>query len=288
MVELDSEPKIKDLIGTLRNFFNYLLHHDVCPEYVDQVQACREICDQAVTEFWNIAQVAPLLPGTFNQACSKLFGGTFQKMNTTNEGFDDSASGSPIGITEDQAYQAFKIGFTAYATDTMMATYKTESVTQSFRILSTEEASLEVTATALGSADPETLPLYNSHHAHNLKPLGKLYAQTWHNPTALAEDLTEDEEAELASKPSSLKEYEFWLEDEVLEKCFVGMKMEADVKELSFGVCYFDAVFGVYASFFNVLPNGLMVGWREVEKEWLKPREERRSAEGSVVEEGGG
>ena len=50
------------------------------------------------------------------------------------------------------------------------------------------------------------------------------------------------------------------------------MKLQVTVKELSFGIYFFDAITGVHCSFFTILPNELMLGWKEIEKEWLLPR----------------
>ena len=61
--------------------------------------------------------------------------------------------------------------------------------------------------------------------------------------------------------------------DEILKKCFVGMKFITVVKELSFGVLYFDSLLGIFCSFCKVLPNEEMIGWREPETTWLPMRE---------------
>lgn len=54
--DLASEDKVKYLIGIIRNFFNYLLYHEVCPEYKDQINAARTLCDKAVIEIVRICQ----------------------------------------------------------------------------------------------------------------------------------------------------------------------------------------------------------------------------------------
>lgn len=54
--ELTSEDKVKHLVGIIRNFLNYLLYHDVCPEYKDQIYAARALCDRASTEIVRISR----------------------------------------------------------------------------------------------------------------------------------------------------------------------------------------------------------------------------------------
>lgn len=98
--------------------------------------------------------------------------------------------------------------------------------------------------------------------------------KTWHTPFAPAEDLTEAEEAALACAPKKGKFYVFWVEDDLLRNCYPGLKIDATVKELSIGVSYFDAIQGIYCSFFDISANQRMADWREPEGEgnWLPMR----------------
>lgn len=103
---------------------------------------------------------------------------------------------------------------------------------------------------------------------------GKLLTKTWDSPLTPAEDLMEAEEIALATAPKLDKKYEFWVEDGILLNCFPGMKIDATVRELSIGVSYFDAIFGVYCSFFDASVSQRMADWKEPEGEghWLPMR----------------
>ena len=273
----------------IRNFLNYLLHHDVCPEYRDQIEASRKLCDQAQNELWQIAQAQALLPGAFNTACSEIFGGLFKGIhNVVSEDWmsENDRKEMTVGISPEHARQVFKFGFMAHATDDQVEKYKAEMSDQRFGITSAEELSFEVTGTALGSSIPETQALYNHNQAKDLSILGKLHVKTWQNPGAADEDLTENEEANLTANPPASKNYEFWLEDELLEHIFVGMKFRTTVKRLSFGPYFFDAVHGLHCSFFTVLPNEIMIGWKEIEQEWLLPRPTLDSKDEQADEKG--
>lgn len=60
-------------IDTIQNFLRYVQHHDVCPEYADNlVQACK-ICDLARTELPSTGATGAEMPGDFNLACQILF-----------------------------------------------------------------------------------------------------------------------------------------------------------------------------------------------------------------------
>ena len=247
----------------------------MCPEYRDQVEASRKLCDQAQVELIKIAQAKILLPGTFNKACSEIFGGIFKGLGTESESWmTDADSAQSLGITPEHARQVFKFGFAAHGTDEQVKKYKLEAENQSFSVISEQDLGLEVTNISLGGSDPETRALYSHDGVKTLPILGKLHAKSWHKDshTAQPEDLTVEEEEQLAKAGPAVKNYEFWVEDSLLESLFQGMKFEATVKQLSFGVWYFDAIFGIHCSFLTFLPNEMMIGWRQIEDEWLPPR----------------
>lgn len=60
-------------VDTILNFLRYVQHHDVCPEYTDNLNQAREICELARTEIPGIGEVGAAMPGDFNLACQILF-----------------------------------------------------------------------------------------------------------------------------------------------------------------------------------------------------------------------
>ncbi len=259
--DLTTYVQIKSHTAIIFNFLNYLLHHEVCPEYRPHIYATRALCSLAEKELWQIVQAQALLPGDFNTACSEIFGGIFRGLYITGE--EEWAQGLEVkrGMSPEMAKRAFKVGLAAQAGKDIFKKYKVQSEEKTIRVTSITDMGLEVTE--LVPATPQALNIYNHDLAKGLKPLGLLKAKTWYKPGAEDEDLTEEEETSAATIQREVKEYEFWVEDHILEKCFVGMKFETTVTELSFGVSYFDALFGVYCSFYRVLPNEMMYGWRE-------------------------
>jgi len=56
----------------------------------------------------------------------------------------------------------------------------------------------------------------------------------------------------------------FWLEDEILEHIFPGLKLEVVVRELNIGIKFFDQISGVFCSFYTCLPNEKVVEfWKD-------------------------
>lgn len=277
--ELHSEEKIKYFIGIIRNFFNYLLHHDVCPDYKDQVYAARTLCGKAEKELWSNSQCKALLPGDFNKSCSEIFGGMYQGMWSANQEWMQGMDlDYDVGISPHHARKVFKYALAAIADDDTHKKYKKQLEEKATKIASVNEnTGFEVTEILFPAQ--EILDFYAQPEVADLKPVGKMRAKTWIIPTAPEEDLTEEEEAALAAKTPEIKHYEFWVESEILSHCVVGMKLEGTVTELSFGISYFDALAGVHCSFYQLLPNELMAGWREPEKEWLPMRKKTGAAD---------
>ena len=182
-----------------------------------------------------------------------------------------------INISPHHARKIFKYALAANADDETHQMYAKQLKQKSTKIARVNEhTGLEVTEIIFPTQ--EILDFYAQPETADLQPVGKIRAKTWIIPTAADEDLTEEEEAALAAKAPETKHYEFWLESSVLSHCVVGMKLEATVTELSFGLAYFDALFGVHCSFYQLLPNELMAGWREPEKEWLPMKKKRADA----------
>ena len=282
--DIGNKESLEMYIGVIRNFLNYLLHHDVCPEYKHQVEASRKLCDQAQREVWNIVQAQRLLPGSFNMACSVIFGGTYRELQVPEiEDWMDEKDRQhfPSSMDSTTAPRTFRIGMLAYASDELISKYKAAKAKaeaeaekdekKKYPVIS-KDVDLVVTNITLGAAMPKIRDLYNTKEGYNLPVLGNLQTRTWQNPGALEEDLTAEEEETLLQNPQASQEYNFWLDDELLQKLCVGMKLETTVKEVDFGIYYFDTVQMLRASFYSLLPNELMIGWKRVEDEWLPPR----------------
>ncbi len=165
-----------------------------------------------------------------------------------------------IGMSDEVAWRTFKFGLAAVG-DNQAQRFQDLAKTSGNEVTETKSLGLEVTRLVPG--DAETRQFYTE-HVPDLRVLGKIYLKEWKCASLPDEDLT-DEEAAAANAPhkDGGEEYEFWLEDAVLDLCFVGMKLEATVRQLNCGVRYFDQIVAVYASFYTFLPNERMIGWKE-------------------------
>ena len=217
-------------------------------------------------------------------ACSILFGGMYQGMYESNcEWMDDDEKKANAGMDPEQARRVFKFALAANADDEIFQIYKNHLAGNTCGITGSEEVGLEVIDIIL--PNDEARSLYAQRQCTGLKTIGKLKAKSWCDASAAEEeDLTEEEEAALATKIPDVKHYEFWIEEDVLQHMFIGMKLGTKVTHLNFGLSYFDAINGVHCSFFSRSPNQMMGGWREPEKEWLPMRPKNTS--GNNMDEG--
>ncbi|KAL8807303.1 MAG: hypothetical protein Q9182_000808 [Xanthomendoza sp. 2 TL-2023] len=274
--------------NVIRNFLNYLLHHDVCPEYKDQILAARAASDLTDKELPMTMKAQSHFPGDFQTACSELFGGVFQGTYAKNPDWAPEAE-SYAGMSPELAQQTFRIGLATQVSDEVARRYKEQNAAHMLQTTKVYIACMEVIA--LVPAEDGIKRFYEKHEAaKGLNSLGRLKAKSWDPPFNPPKDLTEEEKLAEAGSTRPTEFFEFLVEDSVLEMCFVGMKFEATVHDLSFGLKFFDNISGVFCSFYGSIPNQRLMGWRVPENEPLPPREKNlvatASAEAFEVKEG--
>ncbi|KAI4132951.1 MAG: hypothetical protein LQ338_000418 [Usnochroma carphineum] len=278
----DSSKLVKAKTNVIRNFLNYLLHHDVCPEYKSQIFAARAVCDLADRELPMIAIAQSCLPGDFQTACSEIFGGSFRGIHGGNPDWATDVE-CLVGMSLDLARQTFRVGMSTHVSDEVAKMYIQQNEAGSIAATKVYNTGLEIIE--LIRASDEVKAFYEHHSAaEGLKPLGRLIAKTWTPPYKLPKDLTEEEKAAEANATQLTETHSFLVEDYVLETCFVGMKLEVTVREMSFGLKFFDTVSGVFCSFYTLLPNELMIGWRIPEAEPLPYRKSYNAVAASAEE----
>ncbi|KAI6247732.1 Argonaute-binding protein [Erysiphe necator] len=261
---VDSKTQLEDYCMVIKGFLNYVLYHKVCPEYTADVLAARNIVDLAVKELWSIQRIASKLPGDFNKAASILFGGRYKNVwgfgypegeDSKNEDFTFTAGGFSQGRAEQIFMTAIAIcGGTEQAAQV--------DCSEIF-IMKTEKKFYEVIE--IQHPNSHIIDQYNriidlNCKVGQIKPLGSVKLRYWKNPGVEQEDCT-DEESD--SENNELDFEWFWLEDEILQDFFLGLKLEVEVKELNIGMKYIDSFVGILCSFYTYLPNEKMVNYKE-------------------------
>ncbi|CAG8582743.1 10734_t:CDS:2 [Cetraspora pellucida] len=84
------------------SFLNYLIKHEVCHEYLSDMQEALKIAERAKDELPNCKLFAQLAPGKFNKACSLIFGGELSGI-FENSWFGEESIAKMIGISQNNA-----------------------------------------------------------------------------------------------------------------------------------------------------------------------------------------
>jgi hypothetical protein len=267
------EGDIKEYCSVVRNFLNYVLLHDVCNEYNMNVMAALRLCTQAEKELQLISEVSKLLPGDFNIAASTLYGGSYHKLSSEGTRWDDE---NPLFGPDDPASKSRKImGMTLAEADRIFKTGIAFSGTyEHFRqimamqchVVEEEFRSMEVCEIVLPSKEMrEKLVAAKDEFGHSGFALGIFKFKHWDSPDAQEEDMSDDgkEDVSNAAGNSDSVIESIWLEANILEKCFVGMKLQATVRELSIGLKYIDEIMRVECSFYTYLETERLDRWKE-------------------------
>ena len=252
MVEVDEQSKISDAVGVLRNFYNYLLHHDVMPEFKPQIQEAKRMCDVAERELWLCAQAARIIPGPFNESCSLLCGGYHHEAYPRN--WDTAkAMGVAPEIDKEKARKIFVAGLSAQASEESIDKYEVLQRQGPLDFQRQFENFFEVVEIMEPS---QRVKLFYEHPINlGLSRVGKVTAKTWYNPGDAPLDLTPAEKARIERDGPPIEQYEFFVDDTLLQKMFPGMKIRATIRETRFGILYFDEVTSILPSFYHYMTN---------------------------------
>jgi hypothetical protein len=252
--------------STLERFMDYLLQHDVCPEYEQDIHVTRFFLRAAPQEIWDLTEAGRRLPGEFNIACSTVFGGTYAK-NYDGEtwwGSEEEANVF-VGMKEPEATEIVKLGISGVASPEVYEGYARAIKNNEMYMLEViaieEQIGLEVT-----KMEPPTKEVKKMYFAtsNKFRPMGTITVKPWKNPDAAPEDLTpeEAEAAETAPIVENKVEYTFVIEEILQNMLRVGTKFECDVHILRCGLTFIDTVHAAYPSFDEFLANELMVDWK--------------------------
>lgn len=282
------EKTVSDTTNILRNFYMWLIHHDVCPEYEDQVKKAIAVCDLAEEEFAKLAKVDFALPGDFNVACSTLHDGTWAGLRPVDPNADWVLEEDKIGLSDKDAEVIFLTGVVAHGTPEQVQQVATAAKKKAhLDTVSTQQMGLEVVGIEFATGQAKETFSDDRIQGTIVKPTGKLICKGWEVPHAPPKDLPPEVIA--ARKAKSKEKMEFLMEEETLEYCYPGLKLEGVVKELSNGIKWIDSFEYVYPSFFAWTANEY---YREMKepgppKAWMLRQAQKRqdSASGLVRRE---
>ncbi|KAM0261491.1 hypothetical protein ACHAQJ_002172 [Trichoderma viride] len=247
---------MEEAIDVIENFLRYVLHHDVCPEYEEDVKRAMRVCLAARNEWPMLNSMQTTLPGLFNLAATELFSKpdpdtwAFHLFKVP-DGFDaKSVFYSAIAMLEDATTFEYLVG-------------------NSVALLRQYECTLEVTMVHLPNEEMIerfkrlAIEIHNSTKKVRLRPVGKLTLK----PATIEDGWVHPD----TPHPLEGKEIDLYFEQDILVNFRPGMKMTAEIGELGSGVNLVRRIRKIVPSFYTFLPQELMRGFKP-------PRENDRPA----------
>lgn len=253
---------------TIERFLDYLLQHDVCPEYNEQILSTRDFCREANLELWDCAEAGRLMPGQFNVACSTLAGGQYANYDgETDWGNNDPSQPVFVGLSQEEAETMIRFAVLNVAS---------EPVYQHYYQLVHNGDDLEVVETIHGQgfeivdivAPTADCKDFYKQNSTTFRPMGKVIAKPWTNPDSPPEDLTQEEMDEVIDGVDNDARYEFFVEEIIQQHMSINQKVVATIHKLNCGIWFFDEVARVLPDFDVWLFNDLVEDYKE--PRWLK------------------
>ncbi|KAF2723846.1 hypothetical protein K431DRAFT_219097 [Polychaeton citri CBS 116435] len=255
----EAQQEVHTHMNVFRSFYNYLITQNVCPEYQDQVLQARNFCDTTEAEFAALANLKKKFPGDISWACSTL-------TQPKDAGTSDWNAWQHADESRDRAesHAVISAAVAAFATELKLqdlVTLQEGSGIPATDVQFKGLVGLEVVETIW--PDQKCRKAYGSFQAvadmafSFLKPLGRIICARWDVPHASPKDLPA---GALENTPGM---FEFYMDVDVLQHCYVGLKMEAEVTVLKSGTAWVNNVVLYWPSFYVVLHNERIRAWKE-------------------------
>jgi len=236
----DNNPRqVRFFTNVLANVYRWLMHNDVCVEYNDQLTRALATCSRANDELTKALDLTYRLPDGFSTASSTFFGGFFKDLYQPGQSWNKDDM--PIGWGFEDANGLVMAGISVYGTDEQ---FEAASSTSARKILRRESACLQVVAVEKPTEEARSFYEHSRLKDSKLIPLGKIHCRRLKHD--LSGPLQESSDEELLT---------FWIEEDVLGICFIGMKMKCEVCESNLEIRWLERVISVNPSYYQVLPN---------------------------------
>lgn len=243
---------IKVAADVVENFLNYVLHHDVCPEYVDDINKAKAICQEALDQIARCFQVIAVSPGDFSIACSTLFDHGMRKV------FDpDSSTTESYNMPVEQAQRVFFASVAAY--NFMFENLRgkpphtlevVDEVKQTFEVVEIREPDANLTKLYLGIKNLEG-------ETGTIKPCGQISLR----PIEIEDGY--DKGSVRGPAPGIGEKEEFVLDWNILQHMTVGMKVKLKICMLNVDFKFIKSFADVRPRYYTFLPQELMLTYKE-------------------------
>jgi len=242
-------------VDVVQNFLNYVLCHDVCPEYATNIREAKAVCDQAIDQISRIYGIWSDAPGDFGVAGQTLYCYDYEDASATN--YYDGAVVTMDPRRAKIVFMAYvasmdEESFTAFNKARISNTVEVvDTVEQSFEILELQEPSEDLIRLYRGVKDPATgVP-------GTIDPCG----------VAVLKPITIQDGWDVSPSPRLSPGTEtpdnIVLNCSVMRHLLVGMKVRLVVCTLNTGIKFIKEFKEVYPSYYVFLPQELMLTYKE-------------------------
>ncbi|RDA94006.1 hypothetical protein CP533_5027 [Ophiocordyceps camponoti-saundersi (nom. inval.)] len=237
----------------IENFLRYVKHHDVCPEYQQDVDRAILLCTDARHEWQLLDKLRCSFPGRFHSAASQLF-------SPPSSG--DHWASSSFSQPQKQDYKAIFYSACALLGETEALVAAKRGSTAVAREYNCTLQVVSIEPPSEGLAD-RFRSLFIEQVQHHPSPIGKAFFK----PATIEDGWV---------KPKTdipIDETGTWLffEKTILDYLKPGMKMELTIVELNVGIRFVKAWSNLVPTYYTFLPQVLM-------KHFKSPRTEERPA----------
>ncbi|CAG8485998.1 18915_t:CDS:2 [Gigaspora margarita] len=229
------------------SFLNYLIKHDVCSEYLSDMQEALKIAECAKYELPNCKLFAQLAPGKFNKACSLIFGGELYGM-FENPWFGEESVAKMIGISQNDADETVKKFFGQNVVSKLK-----QMPEASKKALFVEVVDIEPDKTINeATSTMESTTANNINYKIENVTVDTNAAEGTKNEQDSLNDEYFQKMTVRAYQVSDTEIITVYLEPSIARCVTLGMLITADFHQLTNGWWYFDRVTNVYPSYYLV------------------------------------
>ncbi|OIW28596.1 hypothetical protein CONLIGDRAFT_387442 [Coniochaeta ligniaria NRRL 30616] len=243
---------IKLATDVVENFLNYILHHDVCPEYADNVNDAKAICQDAVDQITRCFRVIWEAPGDFSIACLALFDHGKRRVLDPDRNMSENYN-MPVEHAQRIFYAslgAHTFLFEQLKGSSVQNMEVVDEVKQAFEVVDISEPDEKVIKTYLGMRNPEG-------EVGTIKPCGKLTLK----PIQMEDGF--DKGSVRGPAPGIGEKEDFILDWSVLEHMTVGMKLKLTLCMCNTGWKFIKAYGDVRPRYYTFLAQELMITYKE-------------------------
>jgi hypothetical protein len=228
--------------------------------------AAQGVCETATKQLSAVKSMVIEWPGAFNKSCSVLLGGQWSSIIVGDSSWADEEEFQNSALTIEGARVVVLTALMALGSDDMINALEETTITSKANILRiTEVRSLGLEVVEIQPPDADTLHFYLEQQSNtsgkklDLKPVGKIVCKLWNIPTFAGSDVPKAPQ----KRNGTNETFTFWLEDNLLNECFIGMKLDTTIHRISINGCsdglwILDRTMNSYCSFHNFILNELI------------------------------